>query len=101
MTKCFGCRGVVFSRDSELQNELAEFVHGIRQNWSNLFQTKDWISRLAYLDDVFAMFNEINTSMQTGSVFHNVGKDRRRETEDRSMEVPSIKRLFWYVSQLG
>ncbi|CAM5130315.1 unnamed protein product [Natator depressus] len=49
-------RGKVLSRVFELQNEHAEFLHDKKPDWSQLFRDEDWIAKLAYLLDIFAIF---------------------------------------------
>ncbi|CAM4433648.1 unnamed protein product [Lepidochelys kempii] len=44
--------------------ELTEFLQDKKPNWSPLFRDVDWIAKLAYLADIFAVFNDLNTSMQ-------------------------------------
>ncbi|KAG6936654.1 SCAN domain-containing protein 3 [Chelydra serpentina] len=57
-------RGKILSRVFELQNELAEFLQDKKQNWSQFFRDVCWTAKLAYLADIFAIFNDLNTSMQ-------------------------------------
>ncbi len=57
-------RGKVLSRVFELRNELTEFLHEKKPNWTQLFQNANWLAKLAYLADIFTIFNELNTSMQ-------------------------------------
>jgi hypothetical protein len=57
-------RGKVLFRVFVLRNELAEFLQDKKPNWSQLFRDVDWIAKLAYLADIFAIFNDFNTSMQ-------------------------------------
>ncbi len=57
-------RGKVLSRVFELRNELTEFLHEKKTNWTQLFQNVNWLAKLAYLADIFTIFNELDTSMQ-------------------------------------
>ena len=57
-------RGKVLSRVFELRNELAVFLEDKKPNWSQLFRDVDWLAKLAYLADIFGIFNVLNISMQ-------------------------------------
>ncbi|CAM2113143.1 unnamed protein product [Caretta caretta] len=57
-------RRKVLSKVFELRNELPEFLHDKKPNWSQLFRDVDWTVKLAYLADIFAIFKYLNTSMQ-------------------------------------
>ncbi|KAF2355499.1 HAT C-terminal dimerization domain [Trinorchestia longiramus] len=57
-------RGKVLSRVFELRNELAVFLEDKNPNWSQLFRDVDWLAKLAYLADIFAIFNVLYISMQ-------------------------------------
>ena len=57
-------RGKVLSRVYELRNKLAMFLHDKKPEWSQLFSDEYWLAMLAYLTDIFAIFNDLNTSMQ-------------------------------------
>ncbi len=57
-------RGKVLSGVFELRNELTEFLHEKKTNWTQLFQNVNWLAKLAYLADIFTIFNELKTSMQ-------------------------------------
>jgi hypothetical protein len=57
-------RGKVLSRAFELRNELVEFLQGKKPNWAQLFLDINWVAKLAYLADIFSIFNDLNASMQ-------------------------------------
>ena len=57
-------RRKALSRVYELRNELAMFLHDKKPEWAQLFQDEHWLDMLAYLTDIFAIFNDLNTSMQ-------------------------------------
>ena len=57
-------RGKVLSRVFELRNELTEFLQVKKPKWAELLKNVDWVSKLAYLADIFAILNELNISMQ-------------------------------------
>jgi hypothetical protein len=52
------------SRVYELRKELIQFLQDKKPDWSELFRNVDWLAKLAYLADIFAILNELNTSMQ-------------------------------------
>ena len=52
------------SRVYKLRNELAMFLHDKKLEWAQLFRDEHWLAMLAYLNDIFAIFNNLNTSMQ-------------------------------------
>jgi hypothetical protein len=57
-------RGKVLSRVFELRRELDQFLLEEKPDWSQLFRNVNWTAKLAYLADIFAIFNELNISMQ-------------------------------------
>ena len=56
--------GKVLSRMYELSNELVMFFHDKKSEWAQLFRDEHWLAMLAYLSDIFVIFNDLNTSMQ-------------------------------------
>ena len=40
------------------------FLEDKKTNWSQLFRDVDWLANMAYLADIFAIFNDLNISMQ-------------------------------------
>ncbi|XP_067936982.1 protein FAM200A-like [Watersipora subatra] len=57
-------RGKVLARVNELREELKMFLTTERLDYSNLFSSDEWCSKLAYLADIFHHLNELNTRMQ-------------------------------------
>lgn len=69
-------RGKVLSRVFELRNELAVFMQHRKPDWSQMCHDANWVAKLAYLSDIFSVFNELNSSMQgkMSSVFATADK---------------------------
>ncbi|XP_047591129.1 SCAN domain-containing protein 3 isoform X1 [Lutra lutra] len=57
-------RGKVLSRMFEIRNELLVFLQSRKPVWSQLFRDVNWTAGLAYLSDIFSIFNDLNVSMQ-------------------------------------
>ncbi|XP_037367457.1 SCAN domain-containing protein 3-like [Talpa occidentalis] len=57
-------RGKVLSRMFEIRNELLVFLQSKKPAWSQLFKDVNWTASLAYLSDIFSVFNDLNASMQ-------------------------------------
>ena len=62
-------KGKVLSRVYQLKNELAMFFHDKKTEWEQLFQDEHRVSMLAYLIDIFAIFNDFNISMHKETLF--------------------------------
>jgi hypothetical protein len=56
-------RGDVLSRLFELRSEVQIFLSDTTSNLSNRFTDEMWLSRLAYLADIFCRLNELNKSL--------------------------------------
>uniref|UniRef100_A0A8C5GFF6 Uncharacterized protein n=1 Tax=Gouania willdenowi TaxID=441366 RepID=A0A8C5GFF6_GOUWI len=58
-------RGTVLARVLELRTSIREFLlHQKRTELAALFSDNAWITKLAYLADIFAELNKLNSSMQ-------------------------------------
>ncbi|XP_049742807.1 SCAN domain-containing protein 3 [Elephas maximus indicus] len=57
-------RGKILSRMFELRKELLVFLQSKKPVWSQIFKDVNWTARLAYLSDIFSIFNDLNASMQ-------------------------------------
>jgi hypothetical protein len=57
-------RGDVLSRLFELRSEVHIFLSVTTSDLSNRFSDEMWLSRLAYLEDIFCRLNELNKSLQ-------------------------------------
>jgi len=57
-------RGKVLKRLFELLSELQIFLSNCNHELSNRFKDEVWLSRLAYLADIFSRLNDINISLQ-------------------------------------
>jgi zinc finger BED domain-containing protein 5/7/8/9 len=58
-------RGNVLLRMFELRNECYLFLKDSKPLLASKFEDKLWVSRLAYLADIFQKLNELNTSLQS------------------------------------
>jgi hypothetical protein len=56
--------GNVLSRLFELRSEVQIFLFDITSDLSNRFINELWLSRLAYLPDIFCRLSELNNSLQ-------------------------------------
>ena len=63
-------KGKVLSRVYEPRNELAMVLHDKKPGWAQLFRDEHCLAMLAYLTDIFAIFNDLNTSMQGRNASH-------------------------------
>ena len=61
-------RGKVLLRLFELRAEVRLFLIDINSPFQNLFCDDVWLSKLAYLADVFRFLNELNISLQGATV---------------------------------
>ena len=61
-------RGKVLFRLFELRAEVRLFLIDINSSFRNLFCDDVWLSKLAYLADVFRFLNELNLSLQEATV---------------------------------
>ena len=57
-------RGQVLKRLFELQKEVSTFLKNKNLEYSNRFDNEEFLLGLAYLEDIFSHFNEINLSIQ-------------------------------------
>lgn len=57
-------RGRLLNRLFELRNEVCCFLSENASPLAPLFLDNDWLAKLAYLADIFAKLNELNTSLQ-------------------------------------
>ncbi|XP_012590098.1 PREDICTED: SCAN domain-containing protein 3 [Condylura cristata] len=57
-------QGKVLSRMFEIRKELSLFLQSKKPVWSQLFRDRKWTASLAYLSDIFSVFNDLNVSMQ-------------------------------------
>jgi hypothetical protein len=57
-------RGNVLSRLFELLSEVQIFLSDTTSDLSNRFTDEMWLSRLAYMADIFCRLNELNKSLQ-------------------------------------
>ena len=58
-------KGKVLNRVYELRQELLKFFEKIKQNhFCELLRCESWISKLAYLADIFQHLNILNVTMQ-------------------------------------
>ena len=64
------------SRVYELRNELVMFLHDKKPEWAQLFRDEHWLAMLAYLSDIFVIFNDLNTSMQGRNASHFATADK-------------------------
>ena len=56
--------GKALTRVYLLRDELSEFFKNEHPSFKEKLINNDWIARLAYLSDIFAILNSINQSMQ-------------------------------------
>jgi hypothetical protein len=56
--------GKVLKRLYELQKEVGLFIANKKSGLSQFVQDKKWVSRLAYLSDIFSYINELNLKLQ-------------------------------------
>ena len=61
---CWLSRGIMTRRVFELRNELLEFYEQRNHNFKNDLANTEFLSRLAYLSDIFDTLNHMNTSKQ-------------------------------------
>ena len=61
-------RGKVLLRLFELRAEVCVFLIDINSPFQNLFCDDVWLSKLAYLSDIFRFLNELNLSLQGATV---------------------------------
>ena len=61
-------RGKVLTRVFELRNELFVFLRDKKPCWSQLLKDTNWIVKLAYLADIYAILNDLTISMQGNNV---------------------------------
>jgi hypothetical protein len=54
----------VSSRLFELRSEVQIFLFGSISDLNNRFTDEMWLSRLAYLEDIFCCLNEFNESLK-------------------------------------
>ena len=58
-------KGQCFKCFLDLKDETVEFLKLQKKiNWLDLFDDKEWISKLCYLCDIFESLNTLNTSLQ-------------------------------------
>ncbi|XP_045397321.1 protein FAM200A [Lemur catta] len=57
-------QGKVLSRVYELRNEIYIFLIEKQSHLANIFEDDIWVTKLAYLSDIFGIFNELNLKIQ-------------------------------------
>ncbi|XP_077763998.1 protein FAM200A [Canis aureus] len=57
-------QGKVLSRVYELRNEIYIFLIEKQSHLANIFEDDIWVTKLAYLSDVFGILNELNLKVQ-------------------------------------
>ncbi|KAL2766003.1 protein FAM200A [Daubentonia madagascariensis] len=57
-------QGKVLSRLYELRNEIYIFLIDKQSHLANVFEDDIWVTKLAYLSDIFGIFNELNLKIQ-------------------------------------
>lgn len=57
-------QGNVLSRVYELRNEVYVFLTEKQSQWANIFEDDIWVTKLAYLSDIFGILNELNLKLQ-------------------------------------
>ncbi|XP_006750702.1 protein FAM200A [Leptonychotes weddellii] len=57
-------QGKVLSRVYELRNEIYIFLIEKQSHLANVFEDDIWVTKLAYLSDVFGILNELNLKVQ-------------------------------------
>ncbi|XP_057203009.1 SCAN domain-containing protein 3-like [Triplophysa rosa] len=57
-------RGKLLSRVYELREQLKTFLTAEKSEYALLLADEEWCARLAYMADIFAHLNELNTRMQ-------------------------------------
>ena len=85
-------RGKVLTRLFELRSEVLLLLNDVTSDKSSLFLDEDWLSRLAYLADIFTRLNSPNLSLQgrNKTVFNAIGL---------SLKSPSTIYLHFRQSQ--
>jgi hypothetical protein len=99
--------GNVLSRLSELHSEVQIFLSYTTSDLSHHFTVEMWLSRLAYLADIFCCLNEVNKSLQgfhtTPFSVHDKTKAFRKNLVSLSKKQKVDKCLpfhFWAVSSV-
>ena len=69
-------RGKVLSKVYKLRNKLALILHNKKPEWAFLLGDEHWLAMLAYLIDIFSIFNYLKTSIKerNASLFESEGK---------------------------
>ena len=62
-------RGKVFVRIFEMRQEVHIFLDSQKHEYSENFVDFDWLSKLAYLADIFSHINDLNLMMQGNYFF--------------------------------
>lgn len=57
-------QGRVLNRLFKLRNEVFDFLSEHESPYAALFKDNEWLSKLAYLADIFAKLNDLNVSLQ-------------------------------------
>lgn len=57
-------QGKVLSRVYELRHEIYIFLIEKQSHLANIFEDDVWVSKLAYLSDIFGILNELSLKLQ-------------------------------------
>ncbi|XP_006144953.1 protein FAM200B [Tupaia chinensis] len=57
-------QGKILSRVYELRNEIHIFLTEKKSNLANIFEDTIWVTKLAYLADIFGILNELSLKLQ-------------------------------------
>ena len=57
-------RGEFFKRLHELRKEIELCLIDMKSDLSHYFQDKKWVTRMAYLSDIFSYMNKLNLILQ-------------------------------------
>jgi hypothetical protein len=98
---------VAVTGECVLRSEVQLFLSDTTSDESNRFTDEMWLSRLAYLEDIFCHLSELNKSLQglrtTPFSVHDKTKDFRKILGFISMKYKVDKNLpfhFWVVSSV-
>ncbi|XP_007948276.1 protein FAM200B [Orycteropus afer afer] len=67
-------QGKILSRVYELRNEIHQFLIEKKSHLAHIFGDDIWVTKLAYLTDIFAILNELSLKLQgkTSDIFQHV-----------------------------
>ena len=89
-------KGKVLFRLFELCAEVRLFLIDINSPFQNLFCDDVWLSKLAYLADVFRFLNELNISLQGATVDIFQVSDKINSTVRKlQLRLGDIKKIIW------